>query len=233
MTDRNAPKGSTATSCMCFETLAMNSGKLTETCTCRPTAVSGGVTETGGTRSDMESDHGSRATAAEALRDRRDPTADEKTTGGGAGAGRGGSPSSRERTDGRSDPDTVTGGEIGIGAEVETGQGVEVETERETNCETGGKIKTENRSIGVKVKRETVKIKILIEKRETDLEAEAEKETSKVEKGVKIGAQRNQMKMRNPPMMILNHVTAPKNTLKRARKRARKSIRRKAICLKG
>lgn len=68
---------------------------------------------------------------------------------------------------------------------------------------------------------------------ETSLEAQAEKETSKVEKGAKIGAQRNQIRTRNPPTTILKHVTAPKNTPKKVRKRARRSIRRKAICLKG
>lgn len=129
LTDRSAPKGNTATSCMYFETPAMNSGRLTGTCTCHPTAASGGVTETGGTRSDTETDRGGSVTAAEARRGQRDPTADEKMTGGGAGAGRGGPPSTRERTDGRSDPDTVTGGETDIGVEVETGRGVEVETD--------------------------------------------------------------------------------------------------------
>lgn len=237
LTDRNAPKGSIATSCTYFETLAMNSGRLTGTCTCRPTAASGGATETGGTRSDTETDRGGSATAAEARRDRRDPTADEKMTGAGAGAGRGGPPhSSRERTDGRTDPDTVTGGAIDIGAEVGTGPGVEVETESETDGETGVEIKTESKNIVVKVKREIVKTKILIEKRETGLEAQAEKEISKSEKRAKIGAQRNQTKMRNPQMMmmmILKHVIALKNTPKKARKRARRSIRRKAVCLKG
>lgn len=104
---------------MYFETLAMNSGRPTGTCTCHQTA--GGVTGTGGILSDMETDRGGSVTAAEAHRDLRDPTADERATGGGVGVGaeRGveraaGPPTSIGRTNGRPDPDTVKGGTIGI-----------------------------------------------------------------------------------------------------------------------
>lgn len=99
---------------MYFETLAMNSGRPTGTCTCHQTAASGGVAETGGIQSDTETDRGGNVTAAEARRDPRGPTADERATGGGAGAERGGPPTSIGRTNGRPDPDTVTGGMIGI-----------------------------------------------------------------------------------------------------------------------
>lgn len=114
--DRSALKGSTVTSCMYFETLAMNSGRLTGTCTCHQTAASGGVAETGDIQSDTETDCGGSVMAAEVHRDLRDPTAGERATGGGAEAGveRGGPPTSIERTNGRPDPDTVIGGTIGI-----------------------------------------------------------------------------------------------------------------------
>lgn len=118
MTDRSAPKGSTVTSYMYFETLAMNSGRLTETYICHQTAASGGVAETGGNQSDTETDRGGNVTAAGARRDLRDHTADERATGGGARAERGveraGPPTSIERTSGLPDPNTVTGGTTGI-----------------------------------------------------------------------------------------------------------------------
>lgn len=66
LTDTSAPKGSTATSCTYFETLAMNSGRPTGTCTCHQTAVSGAVAETGGIQRDMETVCGGNVTAAEA-----------------------------------------------------------------------------------------------------------------------------------------------------------------------
>lgn len=214
---------------MYFETLAMNSGRLTETCTCHQTAASGGVAETGGIQSDMETDRGGNVSAAEARRDLKDPTADERATGEGAesGAGRGGPHNSTERTHGH--PDTVTGGKIGIRAEVETGRGVEVEIESKTGQETGVEIKTGSTSIRVEVKRETVETKIqtLTEEQERGQEVQAEKETNKVEKV----APRNQIQMRNPLMRIPTHAAAT-NSPKRARRRARRSIRRKAICQK-
>lgn len=117
---------------MYFETQAMNSGRPTGTCTCHQTAASGGVAETVGIQSDMETVRGGSVTAAEAHRDRRDPTADGRTAGGGAGVGRGGPPTRIERTSGLPDPDTGIGVKIGIGAEVETDRGVEVETESKT-----------------------------------------------------------------------------------------------------
>lgn len=132
MTDRSAQKGSTVTSCMYFETLAMNSGRQTGTCTCHQTAAAGGVAETGGTQSDTETDRGGSVKGVEAHPDLRDPTADERVTGGGAGAERGGPLTSTERTNGLPGPDTVTRGTIGIRAEVETGRGAEVETESKT-----------------------------------------------------------------------------------------------------
>lgn len=66
LTDTSAPRGSTATSCTYFETLAMNSGRPTGTCTCHQTAVSGAVAETGGIRRDMETVCGGNVTGAEA-----------------------------------------------------------------------------------------------------------------------------------------------------------------------
>lgn len=132
LTDRSARKGSTVTSCMYFETLAMNSGRPTGTCTCHQTAAAGGVAEMDGIQNDTETDRGGNIKGAEAHRDLRDPTADERATGGGAGAERGGPPTTIERTNGRPGPDTVTRGMIGIRAEVETGRGAEVETESKT-----------------------------------------------------------------------------------------------------
>lgn len=210
---------------MYFETLATNSGRPTETCTCHQTAASGGVAETGGIQSDTETGRGGNVPAAEAHQDLRDPTADERATG--EGAERGGPPNSTERTNGR--PDTATGGQIGIGAEVETGRGVEVETESKTGQETGVELKTGSTSIRIEVKRETVETKIqtLTEEQERGQKAQAEKERNKVEKG----APRNQIQMRNPLMRIPTHAAAT-NSPKRARRRARRSIRRKAICQK-
>lgn len=132
LTDRSAPKGSIVISCMYIETLEMNSGRLTGTCTCHQTAASGEVTETGGSQSDTETVRGGTVTAAEAHRDLTDLTAEERATGGEAGVERGGPRTSSERTNGHPDPDALTGGMIGIGAVVETGQGVEVETESQT-----------------------------------------------------------------------------------------------------
>lgn len=86
----------------------MSSGRLTETCTCPQTAVAGG------SRNDMGTGHGGNITAAEARRDRRDLTAGEKATGGEAEVERGGGLTRSERTDSRPDPDTLTGGTIGI-----------------------------------------------------------------------------------------------------------------------
>lgn len=68
----------------------------------------------GGTRSDTETGRGGSNAAAEAHRDRRDPTAGERTTGGGAGVERGGTPTRIGKTIGRPGPDTLTGGEIAL-----------------------------------------------------------------------------------------------------------------------
>lgn len=93
---------------MYFETLAMNSGRLTGTCTCHQVTASEVVAEMGGIQSDMETDRGGNVSPAEALHDLRGPTTDEKATGGGAGAGRGGPPTNTKRTNAH--PDSVAGG---------------------------------------------------------------------------------------------------------------------------
>lgn len=113
---------------MYIETLEMNFGRLTGTCTCPQTAAWGEVTETGGTLSDTGTDGESNVAAAEAHPGPRDLTAEETMTGGEAGVERGGRPTITERTN-HPDPVTPTGGTIGIGAATETDQGVEVETE--------------------------------------------------------------------------------------------------------
>lgn len=109
LTDRSAPKGSIVISCMYFETLEMNFGRLTGTFTCRQTAASGELTETGGIPSVPGTVRGGNGTAAEAL---QDLTAEGRTNGGEAGVERGGPPSTSERKNGHPDPDTPIGGMI-------------------------------------------------------------------------------------------------------------------------
>jgi len=213
LTGRGAPKGSTATSCMCSETLATNSGRRTGTCTCRRTAASRGAAGTGGTQSDTETGRGGNARAAEARRGPRGPTAGGTATGGGAGAERGGPPNGP--------PDTVTGRWIGTWAGAETGRGAGVETGSKTGRETGVEIKTGSRSPGIGVRRETVETKM--QTRETGPEAQAER-------GRKRGEPRNRIGKRSPLMRIPTHIGATNNP-RRARRRARRSTRRKAIRL--
>lgn len=90
----------------------MNSGRPTGIC--RQTAASGGAAGVGGIQSETETDRGGSVTAAEAHRGLRGPTADERATGRGAGAERGGRHNTIERRSGRPGPDTVTGGATGI-----------------------------------------------------------------------------------------------------------------------
>ncbi len=70
----------------------------------------------GDIQSDIETDRGGSVTTAEAHQDLRDPTADERAKGGGAGAGveSGGPPTTTERTNGPTGPDIVIEGTIGI-----------------------------------------------------------------------------------------------------------------------
>lgn len=202
---------------MYFETLEMNSGRQTETCTCHQIGASGEVTETVAIQSDLETAHGDSVTAAGAHQDLRDRT-EERAADGEAGVGKGG-------TNGHPDPDTLTEGMIGIQAE--TDRGAEVETENQTGREKGAEIKT---SIGPEVRRETVKTKIqTVTERGRSREARAErgKEASTAE----TGALRN-MRKTGKPLMMAKHAGTT-NSPKRARKNLKRSIKRGAVHLKG
>lgn len=133
MTGKSVPKGNTATFCTCSEILATSSGRPTGTFSCPPTAASGGVGETSGARSDTASGRGGGGATAGAQNSENDHKADEPTARE-AGA----PPTGTERTDGRPDRDTGTGGRKGVGAEVgaETESSAGREMEAETNTET-------------------------------------------------------------------------------------------------
>lgn len=195
---------------MCFETLAMNSGRQTGICISLPTETPRAVAETVGTRNDPENAHRGTAATAEAQFDRRGLAADGKVTGTEAGAGRLGAPT---ETKDLPDLGTATRGRTGIGAEAgRGGRGAEVET--------GGL------NIGITVKRETVEMKNLTQKQEQSYEVQAEKGKGRSE--VETGAQRNQIKVRNRLQMRTHR--ASKNALKKG-KRARRSTRGKARSL--
>lgn len=204
MTDANVLKGNTVTFCMCFETLAMNSGRQTEICISLPTEISRPVAETVGTRSDPESARRGTAATAEVRSDRRGLAADGKMTGteAGAGAGRLGAPT---ETKDLPDLGTETRGWTDIGAEAERGGG-------------GAEVETGSLNLRIKVRRETVEMK------SHEVQAERGKGGSEVE----TGAQRNQIKVRNLLQKRIH--PASKNALKKGR-RARRSTRGKARSL--
>lgn len=105
----------------------------------------------------------------------------------------------------------MTGGNIGEGAEVETVSKTGGETE----------VETEGGSTGIEIKRETVEAQMTVLTGEREKSQEVENE-----------AQSQQIKVRKSLTMIAAHI-AVTNTPKRAKRRARRSTRRKAICLKG
>lgn len=148
LTEGSVPKESTVTSCMCFATLAMNSGRLTGTSTCHQTATAGEVAEMGVSRSGTAIIPGDSVTAAEVQHDQTDHTVDVRK----AGVERGGCPTRTRRTNGGRD--TVTEGTPDICTE-ETELGVEVETEKKIEEEREVEKRTESASPGTEVKTET------------------------------------------------------------------------------
>lgn len=138
------------------------------------------------------------------------------TTGGEAGVKTRRCPTHPERTD-HLDPDTATGGTIGIGA------GVEAETGRRTGRGERAKMGT-----GIEVKKDTAegKKEKLAVKRGKSPEAPAE--TGKEESGAENGAPRNAVSMRTMVTPRTKHGSAT-NGPKRARKRV-KSIKSEAVC---
>lgn len=196
---------------MYFETRATNSGRPTGTSRCPPIAASGGVAGTSGIRSATGSDHGGSAAAAGARQDQSDPTDGGRTTGRGAGAERGGRPTSAEKTGGPLGRDTVTGGRTCTIAGVGTDQGAEAERESSVEIKKG-RINTETE----------VMMGTLEEKQGRDQEAQVEKK-----RDTKKEAQRYQRKV----FLMVQNPTAITSAPRKAR-RAKRNTKRKGSRLK-